>query len=76
MGLPAIRHDLLEVLERLGDDDQRRVLDFARALGRETPRGKPGRGLLRHAGALPPEEVDRMSAAIEEGCEGINPDAW
>ncbi|MBI3989947.1 MAG: hypothetical protein HY347_10070 [candidate division NC10 bacterium] len=72
MALPSIKHDLLEELNRLKEEDQRRVLDFARALARKTPKGTPGKALLRHAGSIPPEELDRMSKAIEEGCEQVN----
>lgn len=55
---------------------EKKVLDFVRALARKTPKGTPGKALLRHMGSIPAEEVDRMSQAIEEGCEQINPDAW
>ena len=76
MGLPWIKQEVLRTMDQLPDEEQRQVLDFVQALARKTPQGKPGSVLLRHAGALPPEELDRMSSAIEEACEQINPDAW
>jgi len=76
MGRPSVVKELLEELSRLETEDQKKVLDFARALACKTPTGTPGKALLRHMGSIPPEEVDRMSQAIEEGCEQINPNAW
>jgi len=68
--------ELLEEVDRLGEEDRRRVLEFARALARTTPMGTPGKNLFRHMGAIPEEELDRMAEAIEEGCEKVNLDAW
>lgn len=48
MALSSIKHELLEELNWLKEEDQRLVLDFARALARKTPKGTPGKALLRH----------------------------
>ena len=42
----------------------------------EEPQGQPGSELLKFAGLFPPEDLDEIERAIEEGCESINPDAW
>lgn len=76
MATSRIKRELLDELERLPDEDQRRVLEFVRTLSRETPGPKPGRTLLRHQGSIPPDDLDRIADAIEVGCEQVNPDAW
>lgn len=76
MALPSIKHEILEELERLPDEDQHRVLDFARTLGRTIPKGTPGRELLRFAGVISDEDAEQMNAAIEEGCEQVDVDEW
>jgi hypothetical protein len=72
----SIREEILAELDRLGSRQQRRVLDFARALSATRPRGKPGKALLAFAGTMSPDEAHAMALAIEEGCEKVNPDEW
>jgi len=63
-------------LETLPYESQRRVLEFAEALAVSTPRGVPGRTLLRFAGSIPLDDVERMRQAIEQGCEQVDADEW
>ncbi len=56
-------------LRVLPPDEQRRVLDFARALVLSKAQGVPGKELIQFAGTIPKEELQRINAAIEEGCE-------
>jgi hypothetical protein len=72
---PSIRDEVLRELEKLGAADQKRVMDFVRALGTAEARGTPGSELIRFAGTLPEDSVDEMMAAIEDGCERID-DEW
>ena len=67
---------LIEQLKALPYDQQRRVLEFARALVLSTPRGVAGADLLRFAGTIPQEDVRRIQEAIEQGCEHVNKDEW
>ena len=67
----VVRH-----LETLPYESQRRVLEFAEALALSTPRGVPGRTLLRFAGSISPDDVERMRQAIEQGCEQVDADEW
>jgi hypothetical protein len=60
---------VIEQLKALPQELQWRVLEFTRALALSTPRGVPGRQLLRFAGAIPLEDVQLMREAIEQGCE-------
>ena len=43
----------------------------------EQPPAMSGKEFVKRArGLIPPEELDRMEKAIEEGCEQIEPDEW
>ncbi len=68
-----------KVVEQLRDlpyELQWRVLEFTRALAFSTPRGVPGKRLLRFAGAIPLSEVELMRLAIEQGCEQVDINEW
>ena len=67
---------VIEQLKALPQELQRRVLEFTRALAESTPRGVPGRQLLRFAGAIPPDDIRLMSEAIERGCEQVDTNEW
>lgn len=72
----SLREELLGTLEQLPAEMQRRVLDFADALARSTPRGAPGKNLLQFAGILDEDTARALEEAIEEGCEKVDPRAW
>jgi hypothetical protein len=74
--LPSIKHEILEELERLREEDQHRVLAVVRTLGRKIPKGTRGRVLLRFAGVISDGYAEQMNAAIEEGCERVDVDEW
>jgi hypothetical protein len=76
MASASVRKQLLDELNRLGSEQQRRVLDFARALATDKPLGVPGKTLLAFAGAIPPHDLQTMSRVIEEGCEKVDLNAW
>lgn len=67
---------VVEHLKELPYELQWRVLEFTRALALTTPRGVPGRQLLRFASAIPAGEVELMRQAIEQGCERIDTNEW
>jgi len=71
----SIKSEILQQLDALPYDLQRRVLDFARALALSAPSGVPGKRLLRFAGAIQKDELQLMAEAIEAECERIN-DEW
>ena len=71
----TLAHQILEHVRALPDEDQRRVLEFVCSLG--TPRtGVPGAELLPFAGTIDKCELERMSQAIEEGCEQVDVNEW
>ncbi len=71
-----IKDEIIQQLEALPYESQRRVLDFAKALAMSTPRGVKGKDLLRFAGAISEDDLQEMAEAIEEGGEKIDTDEW
>ena len=57
---------IIQAVNRLTPDVQQKVLDFTSAL---MPRGVPGKELLRFAGTIPADDLERMTRAIEAECE-------
>jgi len=72
---PSMKDVLYREIARLDEADRKRVLEYARSL-RRTPRGVPGASLLSLAGSVPDLDMTEIEAAIEEGCEKVNPGAW
>ncbi len=68
--------EILEAIRELPSAEQRRVLDFARALAASKPRAVPGTSLLRFSGTIAKHELARMTAAIQEECERVDPECW
>ena len=71
-----LRAEIMERLEGLPEDKLRCVLEFVHTLPSNGPIGTPGYKLLEFAGTLDDESAREMIAAIEEGCENINPNGW
>ena len=72
----SIKGEIIEQLDALPYELQRRVLDFARALTLSEPKGIPGKQLLHFAGMIQPDDLQAMAQAIEAGCERIDLDEW
>jgi hypothetical protein len=73
---PSVKEEILEKLDALPVEEQRRVLDFARALKEANPTGIPGRDLLRFGGAIDKADLESMKQAIETGCERVDSNGW
>ncbi len=73
MTTESIRDNLINQIDKLPHDLQLRVLDFVKAL---TPKGVEGKSLLRFEGAIPSDDLQLMSKAIEEGCEKVDISEW
>jgi hypothetical protein len=76
MAASPVKPELLNQLSLLDVEQQQRVLEFARSLTSGTPRGVPGKDLLRFGGTIDAEDLKLMEQAIEEDCERIDPDDW
>jgi hypothetical protein len=70
----SLAEQVLDQLQTLPTQQQRRVLDFARALA--SPAGVPGKALAEFAGTIPSDDLKRMAQAIEEGCEQVDTNGW
>ena len=69
-------NQVVEQLRTMSPHLQGRVLEFARMLVNAEVRGTPGKELLRFAGSIPPEDLQMMSAAIEQDCEQVDINEW
>jgi hypothetical protein len=74
--MATIDREIAELLQRLPELQQKRVLEFARELAETNPKGLPGTAVLEFAGCIPADDLQRMQDAIEEGCEAVNLDEW
>lgn len=63
---PLIEKEIFTQLNKLSDEQQQQVLDFARFLARKKPVGVPGKELLKFGGTIPKEDLEEMAKAIEE----------
>ena len=68
----AITQQIINQLDQLPLELQRRVIDFTQALVLSLPKGTSGKQLLRFSGVIGFDDIRAMSQAIEEGCEKGN----
>ena len=71
-----IEKELHELISRLKDDEQLRLLEFARSLSDSPEKGEAGKTLLRFAGTIDRDDIVIIGRAIEEGCEIVNSNDW
>jgi hypothetical protein len=73
---PTLETEIREQLSQLPLEQQRQVLEFARALVAARGRGVPGQALLRFAGLVEPDDLALMQQAIEDDCEQVQLNEW
>jgi hypothetical protein len=73
---PTLETEIQEQLAHLPLEQQRQVLEFARALVTARVRGVPGQTLLQFAGLVEPDDLALMKQAIEDDCEQVQPNEW
>lgn len=71
-----IEKELHEQIMRLKDDQQLRLLEFARSLSESPEKGVAGSALLRFAGTIEKDDIVTIGTAIDDGCEIVNPNEW
>ena len=71
-----VRDEIARQVEKLPPAMQERVLRFASSLASALPVGESGASLRRFAGSLDSISAREMMAAIEEGCERVDPSDW
>jgi len=74
-----IKRRVIERLDALDVEDKRKVLDLSERLSARA--GSPAErdtraALLKYAGTIPRDDLDRISEAIEEGCEEVDEEGW
>ena len=69
MKTASIKDNLAAQLDSLPYNLQLRVLDFIKSL---IPKGVKGKSLLRFEGAIPADDLQLMTKAIEENCEKVD----
>lgn len=72
----VLEKELHQQLGHLPFGQQRKVLDFAKALAFAHSRGVAGNNLLQFAGGIPPDDLKIISQTIEAGCEKVDTDEW
>jgi hypothetical protein len=71
-----IEKELHEQITRLKDDQQLRLLEFARSLADSPGNSEGGKALLRFAGTIEKDEIVAIETAIDDGCEIVNANEW
>ena len=66
---PKLRDQLLQQLASLPEEQQERVLAFAKTLA-PAPNGMSGKSLLKFSGTIGHSDLHLITAVIEQGCEG------
>ncbi len=62
----SVEQEILDEIYKLRKGQQ---VEFAKS----EMKGIPGKALLRFAGTIDREDLDRMAEAIQADCEGVNP---
>jgi hypothetical protein len=68
--------EISDLLQRLPESEQQKVLEFARELADVRLHGVPGSDLISFGGAINPDDLQQMRDAIESGCEAVNLSEW
>ncbi|HEY3325033.1 MAG TPA: hypothetical protein VGP72_31555 [Planctomycetota bacterium] len=72
----AIVRQITAQTQTLSEDEQRRVLAFAKRLAHKNPLGVPVEHFLRSRPDIPAHELKEMERVIEDGCEKIDSNGW
>lgn len=75
MAQVSYKQQIIERVEKLNTDDQRKVLEFLQNIESDIE-GVPGTSLLRFVGSIPADDLDKMQQAIEEDCDKVDWDEW
>ncbi len=70
--ITPIIEQVVEQLESLPEDLQRRVLEFVQGLKGSAFRGALGKQLIRFVGFIPLDDLQQMRQAIESDCEQVD----
>ncbi len=71
-----IRDNIINDLDKLPVDLQKKVQDFVHALIATLPKGVTGKSLLHFAGKISKEDANEMIKIVDEGCEKVDLHEW
>ena len=76
MVLPDVKDQILKDLDRLSPEQQKHAAKLVSGLLASLPEGASVDDLQKVAGSLDDTSAREMMAAVEEGCEQVDPDEW
>ncbi len=69
-----VKDEIISRLDGLSVEELERVLQLVQTISTShLPPAKPVENLLKYVGSIPPDDLQAMSAAIEEECERVYP---
>ncbi len=76
MVVPAIKEQILNDLDRLAPEQQKRAAEFVHSLVPSLLQGASVEDLMKVAGTLDDESAREMMEAIDKGCGQVDLDEW
>lgn len=76
MNTTPLEQTISQYLKNLGLEEQKQVLELARALSLSKRTGVPGASLLAFGGSIDKKDLDLMQEAIEKDCEKVTLNEW
>lgn len=71
-----IKKKLIEDLNNLPFDSQKKVQEFAHALLLTQSRGKSGKEMMKFSGTFSNDDAGELKRIIESGCEKVDLNEW
>ncbi len=71
-----IPKELIEGLEKLGAEDQVRVLDYVQSLSDKPTDINPGSIMKKFVGTISKKDLETMKLAIDKDCSEIDHASW
>lgn len=68
MNTQSIEQSINYYLKNLNTEEQRKILEFARALNLSKLKGTPGKDLIKFASSINKDDLNLMRNAIETDC--------
>lgn len=73
----TLSEQLVEQFNKMDENQQQRLLDFARILTKPSIiKGELGKSIVMATGFFDMQSLDEMEAAIAEGCEQVDWRGW
>ena len=76
MAMPGVKDQILQDLDRLSPELQKRAAALVHGLITPLPKGASVEDLIKLGGTLDNQSAREMIQAIEEGCERVDLNEW